>query len=198
MYRTISVKLANKEELEHFLELLPKYVGIDYYAIVRGTNVYIQLSGSPAEIKRAVAAVKTIVGIARARLKPVRSYPLEVIFKEGEVESPVPPDVLVDYLAARGFTAKLKGGEIATDASLERIKEALAELSKAYKALEGMAVSPHAKRVVAVYMALTKSRPKEALERLTAGGLLSKGQVYSLAVDLQTAKRRLRALVGKK
>lgn len=190
--------MANREELEHFLELLPKYVGVEYYAIVRGTNVYIQLSGSPAEIKRAIAAVKTLAGIARARLRPMRSYPLEVVFKEAEVESPVPPDVLADYLAARGFTARLKGGEIVTDASLEQVKAAVSELSAAYKALEEAAVSPHAKRITAVYIALTKSRPEEALERLAASGVLNKGRVYSLAVDLQTAKKRLRALVGKK
>ncbi len=198
MYRTISVKLASREELEHFLELLPRYVGVEYYAIVRGTNVYIQLSGSPAEIKKAVAAVKTIAGIAKARLKPVRSYPLEIIFKESEVQSPIPPDVLADYLAARGFKARLRGGELQTDADLEHVKKAVAELSAAYKTLEEAAASPHAKRIAAIYIALTGSKPHEALERLAESGILNKGQIYSLAVDLQTAKRRMRALVGKK
>ncbi|MGC9169623.1 MAG: DUF2067 family protein [Thermoproteus sp.] len=197
MYRSVSVKFSNSEELQQFLEILPKYMGVEYYAIVRGTNVYIQLNGSPDEIKRALASIKTAVGLVRARLKPVKSYPLEVIYKESEIVSPVPPDVLVDYLAVKGFKARLRGLELQTDASMEQVRQAVSELSAAYKSLEGLPVSPHAKRIAAVYIAAVKSRPEEALERLAAAGILSRGSVFGLALDLQTAKRRARALIGK-
>jgi hypothetical protein len=197
MYRSVSVKFSNGEELQQFLEILPKYVGVEYYAIVRGTNVYIQLNGSPDEIKRALASIKTAVGLVRARLKPVKSYPLEVIYKESEIVSPVPPDVLIDYLAVKGFKARLRGLELQTDASMEQVRQAVSELSAAYKSLEGLPVSPHAKRIAAVYIAAVKSRPEEALERLAAAGILSRGSVFGLALDLQTAKRRARALIGK-
>ncbi|MEL9990869.1 MAG: DUF2067 domain-containing protein [Thermoproteus sp.] len=197
MYRTISIKFSNSEETQYFLEILPKYVNIDYYAIVRGSNVYIQLSGSPIEIKRALASIKTAVGLVRSKLRPIKSYPLDALFKEADVASPIPPDTLADYLSARGFKARLKGLGIQTDAPLEQVKKAVSELSSAYKALEDLPVSPQAKRVVAVYMAAAKTGPKEALERLVAAGLLNKGSVFSLATDLRTAKKRLKALLGK-
>ncbi|MFP3169537.1 MAG: DUF2067 domain-containing protein [Thermoproteus sp.] len=197
MYRSVSLKFASGEELQQFLELLPKYVDVEYYAVTRGTNVYIQLSGPPDEVRRAVASIKTAAGLVRAELKPIKSYPLEAVFREADVASPVPPDVLVEYLAVRGFKARLRGPELQTDASMEEVKRAASQLSAVYKSLEGVPVSPHAKRVAAVYIAAVRSRPEEALERLAAAGILNRGSVFSLALDLQTARRRVRALIGK-
>ncbi|MEZ0249009.1 MAG: DUF2067 domain-containing protein [Thermoproteus sp.] len=198
MYRTISIKFSNSEETQYFLEILPKYINIDYYAIVRGSNVYIQLSGSPLEIKRALASIKTATGLVRSKLRPIKSYPLDILFKEVDVSSPIPPDVLADYLSAAGFKARLKELNIQTDAPLGQVRKAVSELSNAYKALEDLPISPQAKRVVAVYMAVAKTGPREALERLVAAGLLNKGVVFSLSTDLRTAKRRLKALLDKR
>lgn len=197
MFKRISVKFASKEELEHFLELLPVYVKTEYYAIVRGNNVYIQLSGSPADIKRSAAVVKTAAGIARAKIRPLRSYPLDMVFAKAEVVAPVPPDVLADYLEASGHRAKLRGLDLQTDATFEEVTRALERLSAVYKTLEKYPVSPHAKRVVALYIAVKRVSPEEALERLTSIGILNKGDVYSIRGNLAAAKKALLAVIGR-
>lgn len=185
------------EEVEQFLDYISKYVKIEYYAIVREKNVYVQLSGPPHEIKRAIAVMKTAAGLARARMRPLRAYPLDLLFKEAEVAAPVPPDTIAEYLSILGFKAKLRGDSLLTDAAPDVVRRAVEDVSKAYKALEAEAVTPHAKRVVAIYMAARRAPPEKAVEELTKAGVLNKGDVYSLAVDLQTAKRRLRALAAK-
>ncbi|MFB6490656.1 MAG: DUF2067 domain-containing protein [Thermoproteus sp. AZ2] len=197
MYRTISFNFSNIEEVEQFLDYISKYVKIEYYAIVREKNVYIQLSGPPHEIKRAIAVMKTAAGLARARLRPLRAYPIDLLFKETETAAPVPPDTIADYLSILGFKAKLKGDSLLTDAAPDAVRKAVEDISKAYKALEAEAVTPHAKRIVAVYMAARGAPPGRAVEELAEAGVLNKGDVYSLAADLQTAKKKLRALAAK-
>lgn len=197
MYKTISFKFSNKEEIEEFLNYISNYIKIDYYAIVRENNVYVQLSGPPQEIKRAIAAMKTGAGLVRAKLNPYKAYPLDVLFKKADIPSPVPPDTIVDYLAAAGYEAKIRGLAVYTDAPEAVVVRAIERLSEAYRALEDSALTPHAKRLAAVYMAAAGAGLEEAGERLAAAGILNKGDVYSLAVDLQTARGRLRALVGR-
>ena len=128
----------------------------------------------------------------------LRTYPLELVFGEADVEAAIPGDLLVPALEVMGFRAKVSRGALVTDADFRQVVELVEKLSRAYKRLMDEPISARAKRLVALYMVATGSDVEEAVGELARLGILQMGNVVSLADEYDKALSKLKSVLGGK
>ncbi|MCC6019759.1 MAG: DUF2067 family protein [Thermoproteaceae archaeon] len=187
----LSFKFSSASEVEKFLSFLERHVrNVRYSVSARLTHVYVQLQGEGKELQDAVALVKMLAGLARAR-RAVRRVPLLVLFRDAELARPVPPDAIADALTLSGIPSRVRGSFLETEADYEKVLQVAEELSRLYKISERYPITPHAKRIVVVHAYATGKPVDASIEELVSAGLLNRGAAISLRYPIEETKRRL-------
>ena len=198
MFREFHASFRSREEVQTFLELVQRFVhGVEYVIDVRGTSVRIRLLGTSSEVEKAYFRIRGIEAAVKGR-PGLRTYPLELVFGEADVEAAIPGDLLVPALEVMGFRAKVSRGALVTDADFRQVVELVEKLSRAYRRLMDEPISARAKRLVALYMVATGSDVEEAVGELARLGILQMGNVVSLADEYDKALSKLKSVLGGK
>lgn len=197
MEASISLRFHSPGEALTYLELLRRHVRTHIHVVARMGHVYVKFEGSRQDVKRDIRLARELAGVVRGGRR-LRRVALEVLLSDAEMASPVPPEVIAELLKAMGYMARIRGGELVTDAEYREVVEAAGRLSRIYKQLEAAPLTAQAKRVVAVYSAVGGMPPEDAVEELVSAGVLVRGKVTSLAKPLDAALRKaLELLAGR-
>ena len=207
-YKSLKFTFGSNEEVVRFLDLASKKVKVfQMYARTRtGTNVEIILVGDPCEVNLAISELRKLAKTIRdmyRRERGLATYDQHMILESARLEAAIPLDVVYRTLELLGHRVEqLKDGRIRTDASFDEVVQLTEKVSKLYKEMMEMDITPQAKRIVAMYCIVFDRTIEEALAELEELGLLKRyvspeRQLMVLATTYEDAFRRLKEFVEK-
>jgi len=205
-YKAVTFTFGSNEEVVRFLDLASKKVKVfQMYARTRsGTNVEVVLVGDPCEVNLAVAELRKLAKTIRdmyRRERGLATYDQHMILESAKLEAAIPLDVVYRTLELLGHRVEqTKDGKIRTDASFEEVVKLTERVSKLYKDMMDMDITPQAKRIVAMYCIVFDRTIEEALAELEELGLLKRyvspeRQLMVLAMTYEDAFKKLKEFV---
>ncbi len=207
-YKSLKFTFGSNEEVVRFLDLASKKVKVfQMYARTRsGTNVEVILVGDPCEVNLAISELRKLAKTIRdmyRRERGLATYDQHMILESARLEAAIPLDVVYKTLELLGHRVEqLRDGRIRTDASFDEVVQLTEKVSKLYKEMMEMDITPQAKRIVAMYCIVFDRTIEEALAELEELGLLKRyvspeRQLMVLATTYEDAFRRLKEFVEK-
>jgi len=207
-YKTLTFTFNSQEEIIHFLDVISRKIKVfQLYARTRGNrNVEIVLMGDPAEVTVAIAELKKIAKTIREMYRKDRgmaTYDVRVILDYAKIEAAIPLDVAFKTLELLGYRVEqLKDGKIRTNAEFSKVVEVIEEISRLYKEMMEMDITPQAKRIIAMWCAVFDRTPEEAIAELEALGLLKRyitpeRNLVVLAYNYEEAYKKVKEFVDK-
>jgi hypothetical protein len=160
---------------------------------IRGGVLEISIAGPPSDVTASRRAVMEAYREWRS-LREFRlgtSGRLDLRLLASTTGGPIMPDVLVELLRLRGYSAEVSGGELRTDANPEEVLELAGRVSRAID--EVSREFPKASRNLKHLLVATRALgldPSRVLEVLRGRGLLEEGE---RRVDLRVLWRSLLA-----
>ncbi len=207
-YRVITVAFNSSEEALRFLDLVTRKIKtFQLYARTRaGRVVELTLVGDPAEIAVALSEIKKIAKTIKEMYRKERglaTYDVRIILDYAKIEAAIPLDVAFKVLELLGHKVELlRGGKIRTDAELSEILEVIEQVSRIYREMMDMDITPQAKRIIAMWCTVFDENPDEAVIELETLGILRRyvtedRNLVVLARSYDEAYREVKELVRK-
>jgi len=207
-YKVLTVAFNSVEEAVRFLDLVSRKIKVfQLYARTRGSRVVeLTLVGDPAEVTVAIAEIKKIAKTIKEMYRKERglaTYDVRVILDYAKIEAAIPLDVAFKTLELLGYRVEqLKSGKIRTNAEFSKVVEVVEQVSKIYKEMMEMDVTPQAKRIVAMWCVVLDRTPEEAIEELEALGILKRyitteRSLVVLAYNYEEAFKKVKDFIEK-
>ncbi len=179
-YKVLTITFDNVEEAVRFLDLISRKIRVfQLYARTRaGKIVELTLVGDPAEVTVALAEIKKIAKTIKEMYKKERglaTYDIRIILDHAKIEAAIPLDVAFKVLELLGHRVEvLKSGKVRTDAEFSRVIEVVEQVSKIYRDMIDMDITPQAKRIIAMWCVVFDRSPEEAVEELETLGIVKR------------------------
>ncbi len=207
-YKSIKLTFGSNEEVVKFLELISRKIKVfQMYARTRGSNnVELILLGDPYEVNLAISEIRKIAKIVKEMYRKVRglaTYDQRIILDTAKLEAAIPLDVAYRVLEFLGYRVETtRDGKLRTDATLREIVNVVEQVSRLYKEMMDMDITPQAKRIIAIYSIVMDRDIDEAISDLLKFELLKifeseERKLIVLAYSYEKALEKLKEIIAK-
>lgn len=156
--RTLVVKIPPEamRDLDRFLQRVSSVLKVPEasFRVERGGVLRVEVKGPRAEIREAMARVRSVVSEFTV-IDAGGSKIYNVKWIASVAGGPVPLDVLVEALKAKGYTASATGESLETRAPRETVVELASLVREAYESLKEPLYSRAFRKAIALAHALT-------------------------------------------
>ncbi len=206
-YKSIKLTFGSSEEVVRFLDLVTRKIKVfQMYAKTRGSNnVELILLGDPYEVNLAISEIKKMAKTVREMYRKVRglsTYDQRIILDAAKIEAAIPLDVAYKTLEFLGYRVEVtRDGKIRTDATLGDIVKTVEQISRLYKEMMDMDITPQAKRIIAIYSTVVDRDIEESISDLLNLGLLKifeseERKLIVLSYSYEESLKKLREIIS--
>lgn len=207
-YKVITFSFLNKDEAVKFLELATKKVKtFQMYGRCKSNNqVEIILQGDPVEVNLAISELKKLAKTIKEMMRHDRGfaiYDISILLDMANLEAAIPLDVVFKIIELKGYKIEVLGGKIKTNASVDEIVRTMEYVSKLYREMMTMDITPQAKRLIAIHSIITGKSIEKSIEELTKYKLLNvhrdeERQLILLTQSYENSVRILKSILKQK
>ncbi|RLE55091.1 MAG: hypothetical protein DRJ40_09030 [Thermoprotei archaeon] len=207
--KKLVIKVSSTAEQEMLLEEITARVKSTTIRIQSRLNtIEIYIYGTKDMIRAAESEIREIVKYVRGMLtrdfRGLYTYPISHVLSRAGLRVAIPVDLLIQVLEVKGYRAKIEGGSIRTDATVDVVQDLARKISEVYYNLSTSNLAPTAKKLVAYYI-LAKNYSVEEVDRavkeLSELGLLKEVELPNgevrviLGKELSSAISTVRELI---
>lgn len=167
--RVITIKFTSSKEAAEFLEQALSLVG-NMAAVHSRDSLKLILLAPPSEAENDYRRLLTLLRqwklSRRAPRRGVYKHSVSLLLSSANLKIGVPVAAVADTLALMGFVARVEGGYLVTNATLEQAVRAAELLSRKYVETLEVPASPLVRRLAAVLAASKGTTVDEAVKEL--------------------------------
>jgi len=193
--RRLVISCGSQELCSELMERLEEEVSprAEIVGSIRNGKIYLKIVGFEPDVVRTVLRIREAVRMLLMRTASARrGIRVEEISRMAGV--PVVPDVLVEFLKLNGVGARLSGGIIYADATVDEVVEAAKTLGEAAARMGNVRLPASLRKALLLATAVTGLSPSALLRRLEELGLLD--EEGNLTVEWREAARELIESLG--